>query len=59
MFARLIYIGVTLLHRKDEEVWHMIYGELLDQWEIYRQMNGMAKPIVKATIDEVFPPWLT
>ncbi len=54
-FARLIYYGVTLLHRNEEEVWLMPIGHLLDQWEIYKQFNGMAKPYEEKTIDDVMP----
>ena len=34
LFARLIYYGVTQLHRPEPDVWLMAIGELLDQWEI-------------------------
>lgn len=55
MFARLIFIGVTLLRRPEREVWLMPLGDLLDQWEIYRQFHGMAKPYVERDIDDVVP----
>ena len=55
MFARLIFIGVTLLGRPEREVWLMPLGDLLDQWEIYRQFYGMAKPYVERDIDDVVP----
>ena len=55
IFARLIFYGVTLLNRTEEEVWLMPIGHLLDQWEIYKQYNGMAKARQFHTIDEVIP----
>ena len=33
----------------------MPFGALLDQWEIYRQYNGLAKPRGAVTIDDVIP----
>ena len=53
MFARLIYYGVTQLGRNEEDVWFMVIGDLLDQWEIHKQFNGMAKPKVELFIDEI------
>jgi len=32
----------------------MPIGHLLDQWEIYKQFNGMAKPKIMTTIDKLF-----
>ena len=58
IFARLIFYGVTLLGRDEGEVWLMPFGHMLDQWEVYRQYNGMAqraKPQKEATIDDVIP----
>lgn len=31
----------------------MPMGHLLDQWEIYRQFNGMAKPYKETFIDDI------
>lgn len=58
IFARLLFYGVTLLGRTEPEVWLMPLGELLDQWEIYKQFNGMEKPRRVQTIDDVIPPGL-
>lgn len=33
----------------------MPLGHLLDQWEIYKQFNGLAKPKTIHFIDEVIP----
>ena len=55
MFARLLFIGVTLLGRPEREVWLMPLGGLLDQWELYRQFHGMAKPRVERDIDDLVP----
>ena len=55
MFARLIFYGVTLLGRAESEVWLMPLGHLLDQWEIYKQFNGLAKPKREFYIDEIIP----
>jgi UDP-2,3-diacylglucosamine pyrophosphatase LpxH len=55
LFARLIYYGVTQLGRNEEDVWLMVVGDLLDQWEIHKQFIGTAKPKVELFIDEVIP----
>jgi hypothetical protein len=53
MFARFEFIGVTLLQRPLAEIWQMPVGAFLDQWEIFRQYNGMAKPYKEHYIDEI------
>jgi hypothetical protein len=58
LFARLIFYGVTLLGRREDEVWLMPLGSLLDQWEIYKQFNGMASPLREYFIDDVIPAGL-
>jgi len=55
IFARLIFYGVTLLNRTEDEVWLMPIGHLLDQWEIYKQFNGLAKPMRDHFIEEAIP----
>lgn len=55
MFARLLYYGVTQLRRYEAEVWLMPIGELVDQWEIHKQFNGMAKPKIENIIDDIIP----
>ena len=30
-------------------------GHLMDQWEIYKQFNGMAKPKREYFIDDILP----
>lgn len=57
MFARLIFYGVTLLTRPEAEVWLMPLGHLLDQWEVYKQFYGLARPERDVFIDEVIPVW--
>ena len=54
-FARLLFYGVTLLGREEREVWLMPLGALLDQWEVYRQVNGVSKPRVEVAIDNLIP----
>nr|DAH94386.1 MAG TPA: hypothetical protein [Caudoviricetes sp.] len=54
-FARLLYFAVTLLHRDEYTGWLMPFGELLDQIEIYKQMNGISKPKADLTVDDVIP----
>ena len=54
-FARLIFYGVTLLGRSEREVWLMPLGALLDQWEVYKQYNGLTKIKVEKFIDEIIP----
>ena len=55
MFARLIYYGVSQLHRAETEVWLMPLGHLLDQWEAHKQFHGLAKAKREYGIDEVIP----
>jgi len=55
VFARLLYYGVTQLHRLETDVWLMPIGELLDQWEIHKQFTGMAKAKREYFIDEIIP----
>ena len=54
-FARLLFYGVTLLSRSEREVWLMPLGALLDQWEIYKQLHGLAKAKAECAIDEIIP----
>lgn len=54
-FARLIYYGVTQLHRTEREVWLMPIGHLLDQWEVHKQFTGISQPKKELTIDDVIP----
>jgi len=55
LFARLVYYGVTQLGRKEQEVWLMAVGDLLDQWEIHKHFIGIAKPKVELFIDDIIP----
>jgi len=55
LFARLLYYGVTQLCRTEVDVWLLPIGELLDQWEIHKQFNGMAKPKRELFIDDIIP----
>jgi len=55
LFARLIYYGVTQLHRPEPDVWLMPIGELLDQWEIHKQFTGFAIPKREVFIDDIIP----
>ena len=54
-FARLIYYGVTQLHRTERELWLMPIGHLLDQWEVHKQFTGIAKRRQSVTIDDIIP----
>lgn len=44
-----------MLGRTEKEVWLMPLGHLLDQWEVYKQFNGISKPRREHFIDEVIP----
>lgn len=57
-FARLIFIGVTLLGRQEDEVWLMRMGALLDQIEIWRQYQGISAPEAEMFIDDIIPDWI-
>ena len=51
----MIFYGVTLLRRPEREVWLMPLGALLDQWEVYKQFNGITKTTEESYIDSVIP----
>ena len=51
----MIFYGVTLLGRSEREVWLMPLGALLDQWEVYKQFNGITKPVIECNIDNMVP----
>lgn len=53
-----MYYGVSQLHRPEREVWLMPLGALLDQWEIHKQFNGLAKPVRVLDIDQIIPAGL-
>lgn len=55
---RIIYYGTVQLNRREEEVWLMPIGYLMDLWECHKQFIGIAKPKRIAFIDEVIPEWL-
>jgi len=55
LFARLLYYGVTQLCRPEVDVWLLPIGELLDQWEIHKQYNGLAKAKREMFIDDIIP----
>ena len=44
-----------MLGRAESEVWLMPIGHLLDQWEVYKQFNGLVKPKREYYIDEIIP----
>ena len=54
-FTRLLFYGVTLLGRQEREVWLMPLGALLDQWEVYKQFNGLAKASTETYINDLVP----
>ncbi|WP_202595345.1 hypothetical protein [Halalkalibacter okhensis] len=58
MFIRLIYYGTAHLNRREEEVWLMPLGYLLDLWECHKQFTGIAQPKKEVSIDDVIPTWL-
>lgn len=58
LFARLIVYGVTLLGRPEREVWLMPLGALLDQREVYRQINGFSKSKEEYHVDDIIPHFI-
>jgi hypothetical protein len=54
----LLHYGTVQLNRKEDEVWLMPIGYLMDLWECHKQFIGIAKPKKIAFIDEVIPEWL-
>ena len=58
MFTRLIYYGTAHLGRREEEVWFMPIGYLMDIWECHKQFVGIAKPKREYLIDDIIPQWL-
>ncbi|MEK3992293.1 MULTISPECIES: hypothetical protein [Robertmurraya] len=55
MFIRLLYYGTAQLDRREEEVWLMPMGYLMDLWECHKQFTGIAKPKQELFIDDVIP----
>ena len=55
LFTRLLYYGLSRLHLSQDEVWLMPFSLLLDLIECHRQYEGMAKPKLELSIDEVIP----
>jgi len=49
---------VTLLGRSEREVWLMPLGALLDQWEVYKQYQGIASMKTELSIEDVVPSFL-
>lgn len=43
------------LHLSQDEVWLMPFGLLLDLWECHRQYNGISKPKIELSIDDIIP----
>ena len=54
----MIFYGVSLLNRSEDDVWLMPLGHLLDQWDIYKQFHGMARAKREYFIDEIIPSWI-
>ena len=54
----MIFIGVTLLGRDEEEIWFMRMGDFLDQIEIYRQFRGLSVRETETFIDDIIPDWI-
>ena len=50
-----MYFVLAQLHLSYTEVWLMPFGLLLDLFECHRQSNGMAKPKIERTIDDIVP----
>jgi hypothetical protein len=55
LFTRLIYYGTVQLNRREEEVWLMPIGYLMDIWECHKQFIGISKPRKEYFIDDVIP----
>ena len=55
LFTRLIYFGTAHLNRKEDEVWLMPMGYLMDLWECHKQFIGISKPKRDIFIDDVIP----
>lgn len=50
-----MYYGLAHLNLTQDEVWLMPFGLLLDLWECHKQYNGISKPNVEVTIDNIIP----
>ena len=46
---------MTLLGRSEREVWLMPLGALLDQWEVYKQFQGISKSAKEHFVDNLIP----
>lgn len=54
----MIFIGVTLLGRNEDDIWLMRMGDFLDQIEIYRQYKGLSICEAETFIDDIIPDWM-
>ncbi|HJI60724.1 MAG TPA: hypothetical protein OIM34_01905 [Ruminococcus bromii] len=54
-FTRLLYYGVVQLNLSIDETVLMPLGLLLDLLECHKQYNGLAKPKMDLTIDDIIP----
>ena len=57
LFTRRNYYGTDHLNRKEDEVWLMPIGYLMDLWECHKQFIGTTKPKLNLSIDDVIPSW--
>ncbi|WP_461206128.1 hypothetical protein [Clostridium sp. DL1XJH146] len=55
LFIRLIYYGIAQLNKREESVWLMPIGYLMDLWECHKQFIGISKPRKEYFIDDVIP----
>jgi hypothetical protein len=55
LFTRIIYYGTVQLNRREEEVWLMPIGYLMDLWECHKQFIGISKMRKQYFIDDVIP----
>ena len=55
LFTRLLYYGLAFFHLKEEEVWDMPFGLLLDLVECHKQYHGISKPKHTVYIDDIIP----
>jgi hypothetical protein len=51
----LLHYGTVQLNRKEDEVWLMPIGYLMDLWECHKQFIGISKMRKEYFIDDVIP----
>ncbi|WP_071128209.1 hypothetical protein [Varibaculum massiliense] len=58
VFPRITYHALSHLNLRPTEIDLMVFGELLDLIEAWRQEQGISRPYRETSIDEIIPAGL-